>query len=1520
MLGDIVPGESSSSIEPIVTLGSDTFFIENYGELWVTRGLVGDAKLIRDFRASNENVWIDDLTAHIDKLVFRRETQQSGTQTITEDFLYYDPLSGEFHTWLTLGPNQYASSMWPSVFVSDGSNMYFSIGDSEAGYTLWKADGDLAITNLLSSSATEGGSYPIDSITPIGSEVVFTAETNDYGYELWATDGTAAGTKVIRDLIPAVGQPFHYSGVEGLNRGQLGSMKQADFDGDGAVDFALPGEILFGDGQGGIQRVLAYGDFSLEQLGNLDFAVEILDFDRDGDEDLAMVIQGLDQVRIYENVFYGAMNLAFQLPVSGISRTLAVASIDSEPGDDLLVAVGNSIYQVLLGNSISLKQTAVAVGQGTIDELQARDLNRDALVDLVTTEASSPFGQESLRFTVLMQNQDGSFLSQSRATLSQNSWPRFIRLAIADWNSDGLEDILFGEMSVYGPNEFGVILQAPTGFDTPITWNTLPGRFAAIETLESNEGSSGFVLIGVHSPSQWLVYPLAENLPALGQPIGLAMDNPPSSVSSGDFNGDGLTDFAMGDVGNQIVTYTSFGNGSFGIYPAKPLTGEAVTSVAFRNPSDTQDTILTLSHVQNATQVSRRGMIHEILDAPLGYVPEVVLSGKATRVLAESLQGGAAKDLAMLFPEGPYVSVFQDGSFLQDQRISLGSGAADIATGDWNSDGRWDLAVSYPAAHRIVVYQQDLQGSFAPAIIRDLAGGGEQLLAVDLDSDGIRDLLTPDTTGGKLWILPGSGVGLGATQQISIPGGPELVQMADMDRKGMLDLVAVTADSGLVVLLRNASGDVYATQREEMSSSALDLDLGDISGDGWTDVIVTPTTGSQSLVYYGALEGYVGYEIPQWVGSGMRQAVVGSVEGDTVPGIFTLVQTLPGGMLDTRSFGFVVELRHDANRSYPISEYPFAIPRDPSNDFVYFQTFRDDEFFYGYSSSYHLPGSYASSKNALWVTDGTSGGTRMVYDFKDQSSYGWYAGPNYLLGGVTNPATFERELWVSDGTTGGTQKLMTFDDLGQIFIPLHGKIYFVASSLDFGNEWWETDGTLQGTKLALDLVPGPASGVFYGANAIGAPGGFYFTAYTPDLGNELWFSDGTEEGTYLVADLYPGPQSSQPERFHWTGTTIVFDALSPGFGRELWALGGPEYDFGDAPDSYGTTWTADGARHRLGSGLRLGALIDSEANGAPLSLGMGDDRTGSADEDAATSVPRLVQGAMNPVTLIASGKGYLDLWLDGNQDGLFSHPEEHFTLGESVQLYPGENTFHWLLPEYVLPGITYARLRFSATGGLLPTGDAMSGEVEDYRVVIRTSEMESDWQNPRDPFDTNYTGEVTPSDALVVINYLNSVGQGTLPPHPGIPPFWYDVNGDGSATPLDALRVINYLNLAGANGEGENSITSMILVTSESGLGLPFASMQMIGAPSDTDDSLLWDEVELISEETIDAVALGGADETTNELSGPGDDRAYITTTESVDQVMTDAELESILMATTPLQTQLSSFWMELRKRYAGKL
>ena len=70
----------------------------------------------------------------------------------------------------------------------------------------------------------------------------------------------------------------------------------------------------------------------------------------------------------------------------------------------------------------------------------------------------------------------------------------------------------------------------------------------------------------------------------------------------------------------------------------------------------------------------------------------------------------------------------------------------------------------------------------------------------------------------------------------------------------------------------------------------------------------------------------------------------------------------------------------------------------------------------------------------------------------------------------------------------------------------------------------------------------------------------------------------------------------------------------------------------------------------------------------------------------------------------------------------------------------------------------------------------------------------SPWQNAANPLDVNHNASVTPIDALIIINYLNSNGSQVLTGSPaGIDPY-YDVNGDGKVTPIDALTVINFLN------------------------------------------------------------------------------------------------------------------------------
>jgi hypothetical protein len=72
------------------------------------------------------------------------------------------------------------------------------------------------------------------------------------------------------------------------------------------------------------------------------------------------------------------------------------------------------------------------------------------------------------------------------------------------------------------------------------------------------------------------------------------------------------------------------------------------------------------------------------------------------------------------------------------------------------------------------------------------------------------------------------------------------------------------------------------------------------------------------------------------------------------------------------------------------------------------------------------------------------------------------------------------------------------------------------------------------------------------------------------------------------------------------------------------------------------------------------------------------------------------------------------------------------------------------------------------------------------------------WHNAANGFDVNGDGHVTPLDALLLVQYLNTQEGGVaLPAIAAPPPSYYDVNRDRAATPLDVLAVVNYLNAHG---------------------------------------------------------------------------------------------------------------------------
>ena len=69
-----------------------------------------------------------------------------------------------------------------------------------------------------------------------------------------------------------------------------------------------------------------------------------------------------------------------------------------------------------------------------------------------------------------------------------------------------------------------------------------------------------------------------------------------------------------------------------------------------------------------------------------------------------------------------------------------------------------------------------------------------------------------------------------------------------------------------------------------------------------------------------------------------------------------------------------------------------------------------------------------------------------------------------------------------------------------------------------------------------------------------------------------------------------------------------------------------------------------------------------------------------------------------------------------------------------------------------------------------------------------------EWHNYDLPEDVNQDGIVTPLDALIVINHLNTHGSTLLSEDTPTNGPWYDVSKDGWVSPLDAMITINYLN------------------------------------------------------------------------------------------------------------------------------
>ncbi|MDO4558923.1 MAG: GEVED domain-containing protein, partial [Planctomycetia bacterium] len=182
----------------------------------------------------------------------------------------------------------------------------------------------------------------------------------------------------------------------------------------------------------------------------------------------------------------------------------------------------------------------------------------------------------------------------------------------------------------------------------------------------------------------------------------------------------------------------------------------------------------------------------------------------------------------------------------------------------------------------------------------------------------------------------------------------------------------------------------------------------------------------------------------------------------------------------------------------------------------------------------------------------------------------------------------------------------------------------------------------------------------------------------------------------------------------------------------------PGKDYGDAPESFATQsgGTTIDAYHLVQPGFHLGADVSTESGTRGVDADTYDDGLISVNTSVTEAGVRdaidINNGAINEIVVSVSVPSsfsqsltpVLYVWIDLNNDGTWSE-DERVVSGSVVQ--NGLNTLTFTIPEdadLTTEGSdVYARFRLTAvssteSAALNPTGLAMYGEVEDYRVSL----------------------------------------------------------------------------------------------------------------------------------------------------------------------------------------------------------
>lgn len=175
----------------------------------------------------------------------------------------------------------------------------------------------------------------------------------------------------------------------------------------------------------------------------------------------------------------------------------------------------------------------------------------------------------------------------------------------------------------------------------------------------------------------------------------------------------------------------------------------------------------------------------------------------------------------------------------------------------------------------------------------------------------------------------------------------------------------------------------------------------------------------------------------------------------------------------------------------------------------------NQEVIFGSDNYHYQPAIYNNkllikADTSYYLTDGTSTGTTPFLPGIANTYIGQLTVSNGLIYFSMNG-----NLYSTDGTLPNTTLLTPLQNAGYLHSAL-GKLFFSQDIGNFGDEYWISDGTVNGTTRLKDINQGAGDGADNGRFA-DYNGKVYMPANDNSNGIELWATDGTTNGTVKVS-------------------------------------------------------------------------------------------------------------------------------------------------------------------------------------------------------------------------------------------------------------------------------------------------------------------------------------------------------------------------------------------------------------------